>query len=480
MTRRHAEEALAPLPLEELVDAAILEIEGDACARCCQLLSFRGPHPRRRPAARREGSGPRHGEHAREHVARPADRPPRGRIGALDLGTGSGVQALLATAARRARRRRRPQPSCAVLRAPESALQRDRRRRELGRGQLAGAGARPSVRSRRRQSAVRHLAGRGVPLPRHRRPAATSSRGRSFATARPRSRTAGSRRSCATGSTARDDWEGPVARMGRGLGCDALLLRQFSNDPIAYAMVWNSELADTAPGGFGEGVGRWVAHYRRTGIEQIATGFVILRRRLSGRELDPGVRHRQAARQRRATSSSGCSAAADFLHAHRAAAPLGQLLSRPWRLLDGHRLSQSTIYVDGAYVGEGRHDLRARHRRARDDRSRGAPDPARLRRRDARSASSSSRRRSRKAWTAPASTASASPPRATSSRAATCSASRTPSCRRPARSPARPAARPHARRRAVPPSAGRTTAGSPATRSPAPRARRSRPRRPRA
>lgn len=78
-----------------------------------------------------------------------------------------------------------------------------------------------------------------------------------------------------------EDWSAPVRGWLAGRGCDAVILRYASDDPISYANKWCEEDAET-----------WVAHYRRERIERLVTGAVVLRRSGRGRlvalDLDDG------------------------------------------------------------------------------------------------------------------------------------------------------------------------------------------------
>jgi hypothetical protein len=69
-----------------------------------------------------------------------------------------------------------------------------------------------------------------------------------------------------------EDWWTPLAQWIDGRGCDALLLLERENDPVAYAA------AHTA----GEQVGRWTGFLRDLAADRIATGAVVLRRRSRG------------------------------------------------------------------------------------------------------------------------------------------------------------------------------------------------------
>jgi methylase of polypeptide subunit release factors len=67
-----------------------------------------------------------------------------------------------------------------------------------------------------------------------------------------------------------------------GSGCDAWLVHTGSDDALTSAVAWNRG-AGTEPDGFAERVDDWLAYYDRLGIERLAYGAVILRRRSGGR-----------------------------------------------------------------------------------------------------------------------------------------------------------------------------------------------------
>ncbi len=80
-----------------------------------------------------------------------------------------------------------------------------------------------------------------------------------------------------------DDWRAPVEAWLAGSGCDALLLNYGSLDPVLYAAHWNHLLAAEGRRPFLSAVDRWLDYYRREGIETITEGMVVLRRRAEGR-----------------------------------------------------------------------------------------------------------------------------------------------------------------------------------------------------
>jgi len=77
------------------------------------------------------------------------------------------------------------------------------------------------------------------------------------------------------------DWAAPLREWVRGRGCDAWLLHYRTDDPLTHAASWLRPLADTDQAAYEEGLDRWIGHFREAGIEAIAYGAVVLRRRPS-------------------------------------------------------------------------------------------------------------------------------------------------------------------------------------------------------
>ncbi len=75
------------------------------------------------------------------------------------------------------------------------------------------------------------------------------------------------------------DWSAPVRAWTEGTGCDALLLRYSTDDPLAYAERWNPPAQAEGRAELGETVDRWVAYCRELGIEALSYGALTLRRR---------------------------------------------------------------------------------------------------------------------------------------------------------------------------------------------------------
>jgi methylase of polypeptide subunit release factors len=89
------------------------------------------------------------------------------------------------------------------------------------------------------------------------------------------------------------DWREPLESWIAGRGCDAVLLRYHSDDPLSYGADWNRPLNATDPYRFVANLDRWVAYYEREAIEAIGWGVVALRRRAGAtnfvRALEPTV-----------------------------------------------------------------------------------------------------------------------------------------------------------------------------------------------
>jgi methylase of polypeptide subunit release factors len=79
-----------------------------------------------------------------------------------------------------------------------------------------------------------------------------------------------------------EDCSAPLRRWLDRSGCDALVLHYASYDPLAYAAGWNRPLRFD-PAVYAAALDRWADSYRRLGIEALAEGVVVIRRRAGGR-----------------------------------------------------------------------------------------------------------------------------------------------------------------------------------------------------
>jgi SAM-dependent methyltransferase len=75
-----------------------------------------------------------------------------------------------------------------------------------------------------------------------------------------------------------EHWSAPVRRWVAESGCDALVLHQFSQGPLDYAALWNRDLRHDRTA-YAAALDRWTEYHRRHGIEAIGSGVVTLRRR---------------------------------------------------------------------------------------------------------------------------------------------------------------------------------------------------------
>jgi SAM-dependent methyltransferase len=79
-----------------------------------------------------------------------------------------------------------------------------------------------------------------------------------------------------------EEWSQPLRRWVDGLPCDAWLLHYLTEDPLTQASKWNQPLISEGLTTYGAAIDRWTKYYEREGIDQIAFGAVILRRRSGG------------------------------------------------------------------------------------------------------------------------------------------------------------------------------------------------------
>lgn len=83
---------------------------------------------------------------------------------------------------------------------------------------------------------------------------------------------------CGWVAPARGAWSKPLRSWLRGSGCDAWLLHLRTETPAAYALQWNRRPGRPLSAA-AVAAEEWVGYYRSRGIDAIATGIVVLRRR---------------------------------------------------------------------------------------------------------------------------------------------------------------------------------------------------------
>lgn len=137
------------------------------------------------------------------------------------------------------------------------------------------------------------------------------------------------------------DWSEPLRRWADGSGCDVLAFHFLTQEPLAYAALWNRHLR-WDPLAYDGAIERWLGYLDEHGIEEIAWGAVVLRKR-SGAEnwfapyptsmgtLDEAGHHVE-----RMIAA----------HDHLRGATNGKLLGTRFGLAADHRLDQSMVLHD--------------------------------------------------------------------------------------------------------------------------------------
>lgn len=77
-------------------------------------------------------------------------------------------------------------------------------------------------------------------------------------------------------------WEEKARAWAAGTGCDALVLRFATQTPLEYAASWLSDTFRRDPRAAEEALERWLGHFRRRGASHVTWAGVLLRRRSRG------------------------------------------------------------------------------------------------------------------------------------------------------------------------------------------------------
>ena len=144
--------------------------------------------------------------------------------------------------------------------------------------------------------------------------------------------------------SAGETWQ-PLAEWVEGTGCDALLLAHEQVDPFHYAARWNEPLRSD-PDAFAGAIERWLDSYDRAGITGIGIGAVVLRRRTGANW------HRGYDLEVPASGAAGEHLVRLF---EATDAPLGDdddVLATRFSLIPGHRLEQRLVYRDEYELSE--------------------------------------------------------------------------------------------------------------------------------
>jgi len=141
------------------------------------------------------------------------------------------------------------------------------------------------------------------------------------------------------------EWSEPLRRWIAGVPCDTWLLHYITEDPLTQAAKWNQPLISVGLDAYGAALDRWMAYYRSEGIEQIAFGAVIMRKR-SGASNWVRADSFRAGRGSTAGLLLRVFEAEDFLQR------LGddsKLLAEKFALVPEHRLDQRLRSSDGMW-----------------------------------------------------------------------------------------------------------------------------------
>jgi hypothetical protein len=76
-----------------------------------------------------------------------------------------------------------------------------------------------------------------------------------------------------------EDWSARLRGWVEGSGCDALLLHYGTQDPLTHAGNWTRDIYGGRPAEFDDALARWIGYLERLGIDGVAYGGVVLRRR---------------------------------------------------------------------------------------------------------------------------------------------------------------------------------------------------------
>jgi methylase of polypeptide subunit release factors len=140
-------------------------------------------------------------------------------------------------------------------------------------------------------------------------------------------------------------WSEPLERWVEGSGCDALLIRYASVSPMAYAVRYNEDARASRGGGLAKAVERWVQYYEEQKIEAIASGVIVLRRRDANRYWTRAI----DARERPAGSGSDQLVQIFGNEDYLAANARPKLLQAVFQPIGDHWVDQRLRYADGAY-----------------------------------------------------------------------------------------------------------------------------------
>ena len=151
------------------------------------------------------------------------------------------------------------------------------------------------------------------------------------------------------------EWDAPLREWVAASGCDAWLLHYRSSDPLAHAVGWLRPLAEENPALFEQTLDRWLAYLRERKIEAVGYGAVVLRRRGGGRNWIRSDRLPLERLEPASAHTLRVFAANSYLDA---LADESELLEQRLALIPDHRLRQTLRCHDGgAEIEEATLDL---------------------------------------------------------------------------------------------------------------------------
>ena len=142
------------------------------------------------------------------------------------------------------------------------------------------------------------------------------------------------------------DWQEPPLQWTEGSGCDVLVIRYDTRDVVAYAAQWNGLRRRQGGTAFEDALDLWLREYRRLGIERIDVGAVIMRR-------SPGPNWQAALDAVALPSGPAGRQVQRIFDGHDRLRSLTDdrgLLDDVYALVEGHRIRQCLTYRNGVYA----------------------------------------------------------------------------------------------------------------------------------
>lgn len=133
------------------------------------------------------------------------------------------------------------------------------------------------------------------------------------------------------------------------VGCDALLLHFGSQEPLAYAMNNAVSGPDHDPADIARTVTRWTRYYRDSGIQQMSAGAIVLRRRSKQNNWVRALQFQGGPAPAGSDQLGRMFAGGDLLASLSGDQQLDKVLSTRWRLVDHNRIDQTLVRHNGGY-----------------------------------------------------------------------------------------------------------------------------------